>query len=95
MDTHGKPLKTGLNKIGNTHQVLAYGYTKSGSIIDIHVYDPNDPNDPNDPKNNNIRIQFTLKDSLKSWYAPRYIGSSKPIYAFFVPAYSKKEPPFF
>jgi hypothetical protein len=89
VDTHGKPFKTGLNKLGKNHQVLAYGYTKSGNVIDIHVYDPNDP------KNTNIRVQFSLKDSLKSWYDPQYIGSSKPIYAFFVPAYSKKKPPSF
>jgi hypothetical protein len=87
VDTHGKPLKTGLNKIGENHQVLAYGYTKSGNVIEIYVYDPNHP------KSDDIRIKFTLKNDLSNWFEPKYIGSSKPLYAFFVPSYSSKKPP--
>lgn len=89
VDTHGKPFKTGLNKIGNNHQVLAYGYKKSGRTIEIYVYDPNYPND------NNRRIRFTKKSDLSNWFEPKNLGSNKPLYAFFAPAYSPKEPPQF
>jgi hypothetical protein len=89
VDTHGKPFKTGLNQLGNNHQVLAYGYTQSGNVIEIYVYDPNDP------RNGDMRIQFEIKNDLSNWFEPTYIGSSKPLYAFFAPSYSAKEPPAF
>lgn len=40
VDVHGKPFKPGLNQIGDNHQVLAYGYSKSGDTIEIAIYDP-------------------------------------------------------
>ncbi|ELZ09439.1 hypothetical protein C479_11495 [Halovivax asiaticus JCM 14624] len=87
VDTHGNPLKTGFNQIGNNHQVLAYGYTRSGDTIEIYVYDPNYPDD------NEMRIQFTKKDDLGNWFEPSYVGSSKPLYGFFAAPYSRKTPP--
>jgi hypothetical protein len=89
VDTHGNPLKTGLNKIGDNHQVLAYGYKKSGRTIEIYVYDPNSVND------NDRRIQFTKKSDLSNWFEPKNVGSNDPLYAFFAPAYSPKQPPQF
>lgn len=87
VDTHGKPFKTGLNQLGDNHQVLAYGYSKSGQIIEIYVYDPNYPN------GETMRIQFEKKGDLSNWFNPQYIGSPDPLYAFFAPAYSVKQPP--
>ncbi|MCW9707278.1 hypothetical protein [Fodinibius salsisoli] len=87
VDTHGQPFRSGLNQIGENHQVLAYGYTKSGNTIEIYVYDPNAPND------DQRRIQFTKKNDLSEWFEPTYIGSSNPMYAFFAVPYSFKSPP--
>lgn len=87
VDTHGNPFKTGLNQIGNNHQVLAYGYTRSGDTIEIYVYDPNDPDD------DEMRVQFTKKSDLGNWFEPRYIDSDDPLYGFFAVPYSAKSPP--
>lgn len=89
VDTHGKPFKTGLNRIGENHQVLAYGYRREGDVIEIFVYDPNYP------KDDAMKVQFTKKDSLKNWFEPTYVGSSKPLYAFFSVSYSPMSPPTF
>lgn len=87
VNTHGNIFKTGLNRIGENHQVLAYGYTRSGDTIEIYVYDPNAPND------DEMRIQFTKKDDLHNWFEPSYVGSSEPLYAFFSVPYTSKSPP--
>lgn len=89
VDTHGNIAKPGLERIGENHQVLAYGYTLSGDTIEIYVYDPNAPND------DERRVQFTKKNDLGNWYEPSYVGSSKPLYAFFAVPYSAKRPPRF
>ncbi|WP_247729787.1 hypothetical protein [Halovivax limisalsi] len=89
VDTHGNIFKTGLNQIGDNHQVLAYGYSTYDDTVEIYVYDPNAPNDTE------RRIQFTDTGDLSDWFEPSYVGSSKPVYAFFAVPYSPKSPPRF
>lgn len=88
INTHGQPFRTGLNQIGDNHQVLAYGYKQSGDRVEIYVYDPNHP------RNDEKRIEFTHHDDLSNWFAPNYVGDDD-LFAFFAVGYSPKDPPDF
>lgn len=43
-------------EMGKNHQVLAYGYTLSGTVVRIYLYDPNHPDD------DNVVLQFDAAD---------------------------------
>jgi hypothetical protein len=40
-----KVISADIHDIGKNHQVLAYGYTLSGTDLALDIYDPNYPND--------------------------------------------------
>jgi len=88
INTHNQLFHTGLNQIGDNHQVLAYGYKQSGGHVEIYVYDPNHP------RNDEKRIEFTHHDNLSNWFAPNYVGDDD-LFAFFAVSYSLKDPPDF
>jgi hypothetical protein len=43
-------------EMGKNHQALAYGYTSSGTVVRIYLYDPNHPDD------DNVVLQFDAAD---------------------------------
>jgi hypothetical protein len=71
-------------ELGRNHQVLAYGYDVSGSMITLRVYDPN--SGPAD----DIRIRF---DSAAPAGFEHNIGIRWPVRGFFVTRYSPAVPP--
>jgi hypothetical protein len=88
VNTHGQPFDMGLDRIGDNHQVLAYGYKQSGNRVEIYVYDPNRP------EGDDAHIEFTHHGDLMNWFAPNYPGG-RDLFGFFAVGYSPKDPPDF
>jgi hypothetical protein len=77
-------------KMGENHQVLAYGYELDGTNLSIRVYDPNFPNI------NNITISLSIADPRQSTsvgYSETISGGDQKIWCFFRPDYSFVSPP--
>lgn len=73
--------------LGRNHQVLAYGYSVSGSTVTIAVYDPN--SGPDD----SVRIAFDTADPAGRVTFRHNLSIAWPVRGFFLTAYSPAEPP--
>jgi hypothetical protein len=73
--------------LGRNHQVLAYGYTLSGSTVTIAVYDPN--SGPDD----GVRIAFDTADPAGPVVFQHNLSIAWPVRGFFLTAYSPAVPP--
>jgi hypothetical protein len=73
--------------LGRNHQVLAYGYELSGSIVTVAVYDPN--TGPDDA----VRIVFDSAAPAKPTAFEHNIAIGWPVRGFFLTGYSPTVPP--
>ena len=72
--------------LGENHQVLAYGYRRSGRHVAVRVYDPNDPLDDT--------IELQLRTDRPGGYPVDYDGSNgMAVRGFFRVGYMAKPPP--
>jgi hypothetical protein len=76
--------------IGSNHQVLAYGYEKSGQDVTLYIYDPNEAQ-------NEIALKFNVTETDGEVHINRIGGDPKNahrIYCFFrINGYTPKLPP--
>lgn len=71
--------------LGGNHQVLAYGYETAGSVVILHVYDPNvGPDD-------SVRIRFDT--AAKPAMFAHNLGLQRPVRGFFLTKYRPASPP--
>ena len=73
--------------LGRNHQVLAYGYSISGSTVTLAVYDPN--SGPDD----HVQIAFDTGDAAGPVTFRQNLSIAWPVRGFFVTAYSAAAPP--
>jgi len=75
--------------LGLNHQVLAYGYDTDGSVVTVHVYDPNSG------QRDDIWLRFdTAADAATDAAAITHdIGIGHPVRGFFRTAYAPVAPP--
>lgn len=73
--------------LGHNHQVLAYGYEVSGSVVTLHVYDPN--SGPSD----DVWIRFDTATPSSGTRFEHNIAIRWPVRGFFLTAYSPVAPP--
>jgi hypothetical protein len=73
--------------LGRNHQVLAYGYDVSGSMVTVRAYDPN--SGPSD----DVRIRFDAAAPDQGTVFEHNIGIRWPVRGFFLTAYSPAAPP--
>lgn len=77
-------------QLGENHQVLVYGYDLKGSLLTLHVYDPNFHND------DTVRLSLNLANPQQTTdvsYTHTIYGGDKKIWCFFRPIYSPVQPP--
>jgi len=72
-------------KLGQNHQVLAYGYDRTGSTLTLLIYDPNSPDD------DSIRLSVDAA-SPYSRVSPGYTGAGAPVLTFFRTHYASHDP---
>jgi hypothetical protein len=92
---HGTPAALGVVTVassapadlGHNHQVLAYGYDKSGSQITVRVYDPNSG------QRDDIYIRFDQKTPAKPTTFAHNLNIGHPVRGFFRTAYTPATPP--
>ncbi len=72
-------------KMGQNHQVLAYGYTLNGNDLVINLYDPNHPGD------DNVTISLNIGNPQRTTEVRSSTG--RPVFCFFQPGYTYVEPP--
>jgi hypothetical protein len=92
----GKPSPMGLIqtdalKIGDNHQVLAYGYLKSGQDVSLFIYDPNEAQDE-------VRLEFNITQTDGEVHVRRFVRgkefSPHRIFCFFrIDGYTPKTAP--
>jgi hypothetical protein len=71
--------------LGANHQVLAYGYETAGSVVLLHVYDPNvGPDD-------SVRIRFDTAAEPATF--AHNLGLQRPVRGFFLTRYKPASPP--
>lgn len=71
--------------LGGNHQVLAYGYEASGSLVTVHVYDPNiGPDD-------SVRISWDAGAEPAAFASN--LGLRLPVRGFFLTRYRPVTPP--
>jgi hypothetical protein len=73
--------------LGRNHQVLAYGYGVSGSVVTVRVYDPN--SGPSD----DVLIRFDTAAPGNGPAIEHNISIRWPVRGFFLTAYSPAAPP--
>jgi hypothetical protein len=73
--------------LGHNHQVLAYGYELSGSIVSLQVYDPN--TGPDD----GVRITFDTAAPARAAAFEHNVAIGWPVRGFFPTGYSPARPP--
>lgn len=71
-------------KLGDNHQVLAYGYNLNGDQLSLHIYDPN-----KDEKDD-VRLQINLSNPE---HTTQVIYPGKTVYSFFRTNYNFEAPP--
>jgi hypothetical protein len=77
-------------KLGENHQVLAYGYELDGDDLRIRVYDPNSPND------DRVAITLNIHDPQHTTpvgYTGTVYRGDKQIWCFFRTGYTYMPPP--
>jgi len=73
--------------LGFNHQVLAYGYDASPTLVSIRVYDPNSGQD------DGVAIRFDPRSPTKPTTFEHNINMGHPVRGFFRVAYSPVPPP--
>jgi len=76
-------------QLGENHQVLVYGYDLKGSLLTLHVYDPNFHDD------DTVRLSLNLANPQQTtdvFYSQTVDGDGK-IWCFFRSVYSPDPPP--
>src|SRR5262245_17221546 len=73
-------------KLGKNHQVVAYGYDLDGSMLKLHIYDPNYPGDDTVTLTLNLADPRGVAKGVYSKYA------DPPIHCFFMAPYAKRDP---
>jgi hypothetical protein len=76
---------TGVQDLGECHQVLAWGYDLNGTALTIHIYDPDNTGD-----NNTITLDIghpgsTTPISVTNWAAGTYRGFFRTHYSYHDP----------
>ena len=71
--------------IGHNHQVMAYGYDLDGTVLTLHIYDPNWPND------DTVTATLDVGDP-RSAAVPAYSKSDGSLFCFFSAPYVKRDP---
>jgi hypothetical protein len=74
-------------ELGKNHQVLAYGYTATPSLVTVRVYDPNRGQD------DDIALTFDPRSPTKKTAIGHNLAISHPVRGFFRVAYSPTPPP--
>jgi len=74
--------------LGANHQVLAYGYSTTGTEVTLRVYDPN--SGPDDA----IYIRFDLGGLAGQARFSHNLALDRPVRGFFVTKYAPARPPF-
>jgi hypothetical protein len=78
---------TRLDLLGRNHQVLGYDYEVTGSVVTLHVYDPN--SGPAD----DVRIVFDTARPAEATTFEHNIAIRGPVRGFFLTPYSPALPP--
>lgn len=73
------------SKMGQNHQVLAYGYTLTGNDLVINIYDPNFPG------RDDITLCLNIGDPQHT--TPVTYSTGEQMFCFFEPGYTYVEPP--
>lgn len=73
--------------LGANHQVLAYGYSTSGSQVTVRVYDPNSG------RNDGIYIRFNPQAPATPTAFTHNVNIAHPVRGFFRTAYAPDTPP--
>jgi len=76
-----------LSDLGWNHQVLAYAYATQGSVVTLHVYDPNSGQD------DAVTIAFDTGAPTRATTFTDTVNITRPIRGFFRTAYSPVPPP--
>jgi Beta/Gamma crystallin len=74
-----------LNRLGENHQVLAYGYDQVGNDLTLFIYDPNFHDD------DSITLSLSLADPENE--TPVYYSGPQMVYCFFHTDYTFSMPP--
>jgi hypothetical protein len=74
-------------ELGRNHQVLAYAYARTGTLVTIEVYDPN--SGPDD----GVRIQFDTAAPGRPAAFRHNIAIDLPVRGFFLVRYAPAAPP--
>lgn len=73
--------------LGANHQVLAYGYSATASLVTVSVYDPNSG------RNDGIYIRFDPRAPAGPTAFAHNLAISRPVRGFFRTAYAPATPP--
>jgi hypothetical protein len=72
--------------LGDNHQVLAYGYERSGGTLTLRLYDPNRPG------RDDVTLSLSVSDPTRATPV-RVFPAGPPVFAFFRVPYGQKSPP--
>jgi len=73
------------NQLGLNHQVVAYGYDLEGSIVTLHLYDPNYAGDET------VTLSFDTADP-RGTIVPTWSRPPDTVHCFFRCPYAKRDP---
>jgi FG-GAP-like repeat len=76
---------TGLQDLGECHQVLAWGYDLNGTSLTIHIYDPDNTGDANTITLDIGNSQHTTPISVSNWAAGTFRGFFRTRYVYHDP----------
>ena len=77
-------------RMGQNHQVLAYGYELDGTDLALYIYDPNHPD------TDGITLSLSLADPQHTTpvsYSSEIYGGDKKVWCFFRSDYAVSTPP--
>lgn len=78
---------TDIAKVGLNHQVLVYGYQRSGHSVQLRIYDPNHP------ERDDITLSFQTNQVPATFNYSVTPGGDGRIYSFFCHLYQRQQPP--
>lgn len=80
-----KAVSTDPNRLGVNHQVVAYGYDLDGTVVTLHVYDPNYADD------DEVTLRFDTADP-RAAITTTWSRGPDPVYCFIRTPYAKRDP---
>jgi hypothetical protein len=75
-------------QLGHNHQVLAYGYDRTGDELRIKVYDPNTDPDAGD----NVQLSLNVAAPTRKTTITHNVNIGDPVRGFFRVAYTPRDP---